>query len=770
MRMVRPSSRMMMLIVVGVWMLVGCAKVNRRSADHAGEGGADTGDSDTSGAGSLQAGHSARAGSGGRPASGTAGSSAAGRGGMAGSGFGGAGPSGGSGGAAATGNSAGNDAAGEGGNGSAGVTAIAGSDEPQAGTSAADGGRSGNPGTAGSGATSGGTGGTGSSLNCGPDDTACAPSGAVQGYCKANACVSCSAGVPGNAACSAAYGNGAGYVCVAGNCLAGQCASNAECSPGQLCGAASANQCGSCSGDAQCTSSSSYGTGYLCIGGACVSADCRADNDCQSGQICGLNVPNRCAGCAVDDQCHNDTTSYGSSFICDTSAGRCVAGSCTPNNQVCSKNSADFCCAAACVAGNCCSSLDCAGMGNNVTCTNHVCTQCAQATANTYYVDPVAGNDSVGTGYNAAGCAFRTISRALAVIGSTPNPGTRVLVQTNGVVGVAQSGEMFPIDVPTNVTIAGSGGRAQIEVPANTNGFALHHPGSGLTNLTIDGQSNAAAYGVYVSSGADATTSISALDVQYMGRDGIRLVGSAVLSIAAGVRSSFNGTSGVPADGLSLTDQARVKINVTSGDPVHFDRNTARGIYVTKAAAIELTGTAGTAGNGSVTSNSNASAGLWIEQTPASGLPLNTITGLVTWANTGNGIRIMGGSAARVRQSFVLANGSSGIQVSTYVNGLTRNNDTSKINLGTTNGPSYGGNTLQAALGNNPNAGAGICLAVDRGAGAVLNAAGNIFAGPIDCASSTATLRKNTRCSASTDYSVRNSGGMPSTIVIARCQ
>jgi hypothetical protein len=640
----------------------------------------------------------------------------------------------------------------------------AGSDEPQAGTTAADGGSSGSVGMAGTGANAG----AGAS-GCGADDIACVPSSSVQGYCKANTCVSCSAGAPGNAACSAAYGNGAGYVCAAGNCVAGQCVTNAECPAGQLCGAASANQCGSCSGDAQCTGSAGYGAGYLCLSGACALADCRADNDCQSGKICGLHVPNRCAGCALDEQCHNDMA-YGPTFMCDTSASRCVPASCTNNNLVCSKNSADFCCASACVAGNCCSNSDCAGVGNNVTCTNHVCTQCAQATANTYYVDPVAGNDSVGTGNSVAGCAFKTISRALAVIGPTPNLGTRVLVQVSGVVGVAQSGEMFPIDVPSNVTIGGSGGRAQINVPANTNGFALHHPGSGLTNLTIDGQNNAAAYGIYVSTGADVTTSISSLDVQNMGRDGIRVLGSAVLSIGAGVRATFNGTSGVPADGLSVTDQARAKISVTSGDPVHFDHNTARGIYVTKAAVIELTGTAGTSGNGTITSNSNGTAGLWIEQTPASGLPLNTVTGLVAWANIGNGIRIMGGSAARVRQSWVLANGSSGIQVSTYVNGFTRNNDTSKINLGTTSGPSYGGNTVQAGLGNNPNAGAGICLAVDRAAGAVLNAAGNIFAGPIDCASSTATLRKNTRCSASTDYSVRSNGGTANSIVIARCQ
>jgi hypothetical protein len=386
-------------------------------------------------------------------------------------------------------------------------------------------------------------------------------------------------------------------------------------------------------------------------------------------------------------------------------------------------------------------------------------------------VDPAAGSDTIGTGNNStAGCAFKTISRALAVIGSAPNPGTRVLVLATGPVGVASNAEQFPIDVPSNVVIGGSAARVQVLVPANTNGFLLHRPASGLTNLSIDGQGHSAAYGIYVSSGADDTTAISALDVQNMGLDGIRVVGSGALSIRAGVHTTLNGTSGSPADGLYVTDQAHVKIDVTVGDPVHFDRNTARGIYVNKSAAIELSGTPSSGGNGTITTNSNVTAGLWIEQTPTASLPLNSITGLVSWANASYGMRVAAGSVARVRQSFLLANGASGILVSTYVNGTTRNNDTSKINFGTTAGPSYGGNTVQAALGSNPNAGAGICLTLDRAAGAVLNAAGNVFAGPTDCSTSTATLRKSTRCSGSVDYAVRNNGPSSNTIVVARCR
>jgi hypothetical protein len=692
----------------------------------------------SSGTGGSNGGAGGRVGTGGRGEA--AGMEAAGRGGLAGA-----------------------DAGGE---GIAGASGLGGSAGVENGGSGA--GTEGSAGTAGVAAA--GAGGT-AAVGCGADDTACAPASGVLGFCKANVCVSCAGGASGNTSCSAAYGNGAGYVCASGNCAAGQCVSNGECPSGQLCGVGSANQCGGCVGDAQCTGGGGYGAGYLCIGGACLVADCRADNDCGSGRICGLNTANRCAPCAADDQCHNDATTYGPTFICDTSAGRCVPGSCALNNRACSANQADFCCGGACVAGNCCGSADCAALGNNYSCTNHVCTRCALATGNTYYVDPAAGSDTIGTGNNSTfGCAFKTISRALAVIGSAPNPATRVLVLATGPVGVASNAEQFPIDVPSNVVIGGNAGRVQVLVPANTNGFLLHHPGSGLTNLTIDGQGNRAAYGIYVSSGADDTTVISALDVQNMGGDGIRVVGSGVLSIRAGVHVTLNGTSGSPADGLYVTDQGRAKIDVTAGDPVHFDRNTARGIYVNKSAAIELNGSPGSGGNGTITTNSNLTAGLWIEQTPAANLPLNTVTGLVSWANPGYGMRIAAGSAARVRQSYVLANGASGILVSTYINGMTRNNDTSKINLGTSAGPSYGGNTVQAALGSNPNVGAGICLTLDRGAGAALNAAGNLFAGPIDCSTSTATLRRSTRCSGSVDYAVRNNGPTSNTIVVARCR
>ncbi|HEX7670588.1 MAG TPA: hypothetical protein VF395_13430, partial [Polyangiaceae bacterium] len=167
----------------------------------------------------------------------------------------------------------------------------------------------------------------------------------------------------------------------------------------------------------------------------------------------------------------------------------------------------------------------------------------------------------------------------------------------------------------------------------------------------------------------------------------------------------------------------------------------------------------------------NQLAGIWIEQTPGSAAPVSNVSGLVAWANVGNGARFVGGSAVKLRGSLLLANQNNGVMVSTYTASALRSNDVSKIDLGTTGASgSVGANTVQASLGSNPNLGAGICLELDRLAGSTLNAAGNVFAGPTNCATSTATLTQNKTCSNGVDYSVRVAGPSANNIVIATCQ
>ncbi len=619
--------------------------------------------------------------------------------------------------------------------------------------------------------TSGGTiasGGTqstgGTSGICSVDGSACTLTAGGLGLCQSSACVACS-GTQANAACSNAYGAGTGYVCAQGACVAGNCVTTADCTAGTICGLSTPNVCGTCTSDGQCRAAGAYGSGYLCISGSCVPGNCRIDTDCTTGQICGVLTANTCSGCSSDGQCQSDPT-YGTATMCNTTSSTCVSSACTTNSSVCSANFSDFCCAGTCTVGNCCTSADCGTLGNNYTCTNHTCTLCPQATGNTYYVDPVNGSDTTGTGSNAsAGCAFKTVTRALAFIGTTPNSGTLVNILPTGSVS-STTGEVFPIHVPTNTTVSGSGAVVTVEVPAASTGFVLSQTSSGLTSLAIDGQTNTANYGIQVTGG---TATLSNISVANMLHDGIHVTNAASVSIGAGVSSTQNGTATTGADGLHVSNTSTVTIDVTSGTATHFDSNSAHGIYVNGTASIALTATPGANGTGTVTTNANTAAGVWIQQTPGATLPVNTISGLVAWANQGNGIRIVAGSAAQLRNSIVLANADNGVIVSTNTASAPPSDDTSKIDLGTTTGPSYGKNTLQANLGSNPNGSAGICLQLTHNAGSTLNAAGNTFSGPVDCSTSTATLKRSNTCGGRVNIAISATGNTTNSIVVSQC-
>jgi len=153
-------------------------------------------------------------------------------------------------------------------------------------------------------------------------------------------------------------------------------------------------------------------------------------------------------------------------------------------------------------------------------------------------------------------------------------------------------------------------------------------------------------------------------------------------------------------------------------------------------------------GTGTITTNGNVAAGVWIEQTPGNTAPaLNSITGLVSFANTGgNGMHIFGGSHVQVRSSAFLNNAANGVNISTYGAGTAAaNNSLANIDLGTSGaGGSNGLNTFQAAFSGAPhNGGSGICLATAN-SGATLNAAGNTFSAAT-CTAGTPTLTLNTK-------------------------
>jgi len=216
-----------------------------------------------------------------------------------------------------------------------------------------------------------------------------------------------------------------------------------------------------------------------------------------------------------------------------------------------------------------------------------------------------------------------------------------------------------------------------------------------------------------------------------------------VLSIGAGVTST-----GSP-DGLHVTGNGTpsVTINVPSGGAAtHFDTNTVHGILVSNSGSISLTGAVTSTAAppvGTITTSHNTAAGIWVEQTPGTP-PQNTITGLVSYANTGNGLRFVGGSNVKLRGSVSLGNAASGVIVSAGAAAAgAASNDISKIDLGDPSdaGGSIGGNTLQAPFGAGQNGNAGVCLAMRANAG-TLSAAGNAFS-TLNCATATTNVFTN---------------------------
>jgi hypothetical protein len=539
-------------------------------------------------------------------------------------------------------------------------------------------------------------------------------------------------------------------------------ADGAACTDGTAQGLCSAGSCGACTpvtDDAACAAA--YGLGHLCIGGACVPGNCRTDGNCPTGEICGLSTPNECGACTSDGQCIADST-YGATFICNTTSGACVAGTCTTADTTCTANASDVCCASACVPGNCCDDAFChTSKGNSYACVAHTCTTCDAVPAKTYVVDPANGSDVSATGSDTAGgtttasCAFKTISRALAVIGKTPAAGTIILVKNTGTVG---AGETFPITVPANVTITGASGAVPtVDVPANKTGFTLSGASSGLAYLTIDGTALAGTTGVVATTGSAATTTLANVTVQHMANDGIDVINAGVLTIGPGTNSQSNGTAAAPASGLVVNGTGAAHIVVDTGAAATFNNNTAHGIQVAGAGSISIGTDQGSLSPAAIASG-NTIANLYIQQTPSAGggaAPENNVFNFeASGSVTTHGIHIFGGSSLTLRKSQVFGNKLDGVFVTTGGGAITPNNDVSHIDLGTS--ANFGHNVLQAATGATPapNLGAGICLNLSALAGQTLNAAGNTFE-LADCSTANpgAIKRANT-CTGGTDIAI----------------
>ena len=102
--------------------------------------------------------------------------------------------------------------------------------------------------------------------------------------------------------------------------------------------------------------------------------------------------------------------------------------------------------------------------GSTYRCVNNSCTGCTAATGNTYFVDPINGDDGTATGSGiAAGvatptCSFKTVTHALSVASTVGAAGPRSSSSARPVRPPSSTGETLPIVVPANVAISTKSG------------------------------------------------------------------------------------------------------------------------------------------------------------------------------------------------------------------------------------------------------------------------------------------------------------------------
>jgi hypothetical protein len=386
---------------------------------------------------------------------------------------------------------------------------------------------------------------------------------------------------------------------------------------------------------------------------------------------------------------------------------------------------------------------------------------------NTYYVDPSNGSDSVSStgsdqsnGNTTPQCAFKTLTHALAVVGS-PSQATTILILGPSTVNVA-GGEQFPFRVPAKVTIRGQGGVVTVQVPATmavpdggsvaTSAFILAHAPSALENLTIDGMNNGSAHAVLAMTGSGQTTTLRAVDaMHFSGGAALRVEGNGVLSIEAGTHAN-NSMRGLHVTGnssaiiASVTDQ--IQFNNNAGN------NAGEGILVDSTASITVTATPGVNGNGTVVAKANVT-GLAVTQDATSGVPPQVgLDGFVAWQNTSTGIAVGTQSNLHVRNSYIGANA-----VGVAINRATGNpnpDDVSHIDFGQSANNDPGKNTLQS-LNAAKNTSIAVCVNILPNKSQTLLAFGNYWinlngAAAIDCTTSNpGALSKGTQCSGGGD-------------------
>jgi hypothetical protein len=380
---------------------------------------------------------------------------------------------------------------------------------------------------------------------------------------------------------------------------------------------------------------------------------------------------------------------------------------------------------------------------------------CDPVTNATYVVDPVNGDDGMATGSGTAGgtpsgaCAFKTVTAAIAAIGSPATATTLQIVGTSTV----SAGETFPFTVPANTTVTATGGVVTVTPPAGLGAFKLSGAASGIdggTGLVVQGAkaTNAALdIGVDVSGGAGKGIFVKNATIAGFAGPGIGVHGAPTLALGPGVTVQDNGYGDgakTPA-GIVITDTSSVVIDLPLGTeaPVLVTKNHFGGLSTSKNALVTITGKPGaTLGTGTVVfSQSLGGPGIEISTT-ATGLTGSTLNGVVAYKNAGSGIRTYPDAALKVRNSVALGNGLFGVrvEVDAAATGTGAGLDFGKAG-------DYGLNVLQDPV--TANKGAGICLVVETGASLgniAVAAQGNNFGPSKDCSMMASSLSKNTTC------------------------
>lgn len=507
------------------------------------------------------------------------------------------------------------------------------------------------------------------------------------------------------------------------NCVDEGAACGFDATTAGLCKSAVCSKCDGPADDGLC--SLAYGGDRICVAGSCVPGNCHTSADCL-GKLC---VGTLCVSCNSDFQCKNDPV-YGDQSFCGD-AGLCETDACPP------------------------------------------------AEGNVYYVDPINGSDFAGTGNGSDGCAFRTISHAVAVLPSNAPAGTTVIVVGDDPFGetLVDASETYPIVIQTNVTVTIEDNTGDIKLaPAakfvfTVTGKGARLGGSSTGRFLIDGSNAPAgeAAGINSQNGSGATIDHVRI-TNFDGNNGVGLQVVSGATITAGEEVEISGCgNGIRVSGRNSSGPPQIGHLIVS----HPDALDGEGLYVhDNVIGLSVTGLGyatllGDATTQTIRFVANSTAGIAIAQNASNSTSTNAIDGVVVRGPGTAGISVVFGSKFKLRRSETLE-AETGLALTSGIGSVVAPNP-ADIDLGTGGDP--GRNTFQyPGLSNST---VGICVVAGTAPSAEIRARGNVW-NAIDCVTSnpgTLVGAQNNACSGGVDvgYQVFAGPALDKVYDVANC-